>query len=193
MLKKSQRAPLLQFSVLWDFFKWPIFVLKLGFLRLSALCDLPETFIKKNFRKRNRVFPGFQHYATYRRPSSKNFFEKNSSILCFFERFSVKKDGFFAASSWGRMVFEIYAYPFGYFLRCKIDKISTIMSFYPWFSVWYCSFGFLQKFATFLSVCEARLRLCVNFEKYNICKSCGHLLVPRSQLPRFPVFRKVHF
>ena len=47
--------------------------------------------------------------------------------------------------------------PSNIFRRCKIDEIS--MSFYPWFSVWYCLFGFLQKFA---SVCEARLRLCVN-------------------------------
>ena len=30
------------------------------------------------------------------------------------------------------MVFETYAYPFGYFRRCKIDEI--LMSFYPWFS-----------------------------------------------------------
>ena len=42
--------------------------------------------------------------------------------------------------------------PPGIFWRCKIDEILT-MSFYPWLSVWYCLFGFLQKFA---SVCEAR-------------------------------------
>ena len=47
--------------------------------------------------------------------------------------------------------------PSGIFWRCKIDEI--LISFYLWFSVWYCLFGFLQKFA---SVCEARLRLCVN-------------------------------
>ena len=53
--------------------------------------------------------------------------------------------------------------PSGIFWRCKIDEILTIMSFYRLFSVWYCLFGFLQKFATFFaSVCEVRLRLCVN-------------------------------
>ena len=56
-------------------------------------------------------------------------------FLIFFLMFSVEEDGFFAFSSWGRMVFEIYAYPFGYFWRCKIDEILTIMSFYTWFSV----------------------------------------------------------
>ena len=51
--------------------------------------------------------------------------------------------------------------PSGIFWRCKIDEILT-MSFYTWFSVWFCLFGFLQKFATFCaSVCEARLRLWV--------------------------------
>ena len=38
--------------------------------------------------------------------------------------------GFFAVSSWERMVFEIYAYPFrihfGNFWRCKIDEIVTM-------------------------------------------------------------------
>ena len=56
-----------------------------------------------------------------------------------------------------------FSHPFGIFW-CKIDEILTIMSFYPWLSVWHCLFGFLQKFATFFaSVCEARLRLCVWF------------------------------
>ena len=41
--------------------------------------------------------------------------------------FPVEKDEFFAVSSWGRMVFEIYAYPFGYFWRCKIDEILTVI------------------------------------------------------------------
>ena len=37
--------------------------------------------------------------------------------------FPVERDGFFAVSSWRRMVFEIYTYPFGYFWRSKIDEI----------------------------------------------------------------------
>ena len=36
------------------------------------------------------------------------------SIFCL--RFSVEKEWVFAVFSWGRMVFEAYAYPFGYFL-----------------------------------------------------------------------------
>ena len=27
----------------------------------------------------------------------------------------------------------------------KLNKILTLLSFYPWFSVWYCLFGFLLK------------------------------------------------
>ena len=73
--------------------------------RFSALCDLPET-IESIFEKFRKKFLNF---------------------LFFF-----KKKMFFAVSSWARMVFETYAYPFGYFRRCKIDEIS--MSFYPWFS-----------------------------------------------------------
>ena len=106
--------------------------------RFSALCDLPENFSLKVFRKvTNFVL-----------------------IFCFFKMFSVQKDGFFAVSSWRRMVFEIYAYPFRFFWRFKIEIL--IISFYAWLSVWSFLFGFIQKFATFFaSVCEARLRLCV--------------------------------
>ena len=43
------------------------------------------------------------------------------------------------------MVFEIYADPFRYFLSCEIDQIVTLLSLYPWMSVWYCLFGFLWK------------------------------------------------
>ena len=57
----------------------------------SALCDLPEIFFKK-------------------------FFEKFRIFFHLFLVFPVERDGFFAVSSWGRMVFEIYVYPFGYFL-----------------------------------------------------------------------------
>ena len=73
----------------------------------------------------------------------------------------------FKVFRWERMGFLLFSVgeewfsrltriPSGIFWRCKIDEI--LISFYPWFSVWYCLFGFLQKFA---SVCEARLRLCV--------------------------------
>ena len=67
--------------------------------RFSAPCDLSETFFKKfKFFEKFRIFFPF----------------------CFFKKmFPVEKDGFFAVSSWGRMVFEIYAYPFGYFLALQ--------------------------------------------------------------------------
>ena len=64
---------------------------------------------------------------------SGNIFRKkfvNSFLnFSFFERFSVEQDGFFAVSIWGKVVFEFYAYPFWYFLYCKIDGILTIVSF----------------------------------------------------------------
>ena len=104
---------------------------------------------------------GDLHQKNFRK-ISKNFFPQFS---VFFKRFTVEKDEVSVVSSWRRIVFEIYGYPFGIFWRCKIDEILTIMSFYPWLSVWYCLFGFLQKFTTFFaSVCEARLRLCVYFD-----------------------------
>ena len=41
-------------------------------------------------------------------------------VMIFFERFLVEQDGFLAVSSWGKMVF-------GYFWRCKIHEILTIV------------------------------------------------------------------
>ena len=61
--------------------------------------------------------------------------------------FFFKERWFFAVFSWGRMVLETYAYPFGYFWRFKIDEI--LMSFYPWFFVWYCLFGFFKSSQVF--------------------------------------------
>ena len=61
-------------------------------------------------------------------PETKRFARVKDLIFCFLKFFLL----FFAVSSWARMVFETYAYPFGYFRRCKIDEI--LMSFYPWFS-----------------------------------------------------------
>ena len=63
-----------------------------------------------------------------------NFFRKISIFFLLKTMLPVERDGFFAVYSWGRMVFEIYAYPFGYFWRSKIDEILT-MSFHTWFSV----------------------------------------------------------
>ena len=68
--------------------------------RFSALCDLPETI--KNIFEKFRIF---------------------SSIVYFFNGFSLRKMVFFAVFSWGRIVFETYAYPFGYFLALYIVKL----------------------------------------------------------------------
>ena len=46
----------------------------------------------------------------------RKYFYLNFLKKFFFEMFSVERDGLFVVSSWGRMVFEIYAYPSGYFL-----------------------------------------------------------------------------
>ena len=45
-------------------------------------------------------------------------FSKNFEIffLLFSVCFPLRKNGFFAVFSWERMVFEAYAFPFGYFL-----------------------------------------------------------------------------
>ena len=79
----------------------PLFFAKLNVLEhkdssvFSGLCDLPETFIKKIFEK----------------------FRKKSSIFCFFLKgFHLRKMIFFAVSNWRKMVYESFAYPFGYFL-----------------------------------------------------------------------------
>ena len=81
------------------------------------------------------------------------FFSKNFKIKIFW--FFWKVFGWerwvFCGFQLGKNGFQNYGYPFGYFWRCKIDEILTIMSFYPWFSVWNCLFGFLQKFATFFA------------------------------------------
>ena len=66
--------------------------------RFSALCDFKKIagVLQKIFRK--------------------YFGKKISFNFLFFLRFSVEEDGFFAVFSWGRMVFETYVHPFGYFL-----------------------------------------------------------------------------
>ena len=77
-------------------------------------------------------------------------------MFCFLKGFRLRK--FFFAGENG---FRVLSVSFGYFWRCKIDKILTMslllfvlrMILLIWFS--------LQKFTTFFaSVCEARLRLC---------------------------------
>ena len=110
--------------------------------RFSALCDLPETFFKNFFFGKIRIF--FRIF------------------LFFFQRFPVEKDGFLAVSSWGRMVLEIYAYPFGNFCRCEIDEI--LMSFYTWFSV--------ILLIWFSSEVRNLLRKCLRSTASPLCLNC---------------------
>ena len=77
--------------------------------RFSALCDFKKIAgdLQKKFSK---IF--WKIFGKFLKKFKKNF----PSIFCLFLRFSVEEDGFFAVFSWGRMVFETYAHPFGYFL-----------------------------------------------------------------------------
>ena len=98
---------------------------------LSSMFTRNETFCER------KGLQGFRLYGTYRRPSSKKFFN-----YLFFERFSVEKDGFLLFPV-GEEWFSRLVCPFGYFWRCKIDEILT-MPFYPWFSVWCCFLVFFK-------------------------------------------------
>ena len=111
--------------------------------RFSGLCGLPETF-KTFFEKFRNFFPYFSG---------------------FLKSFRLRQMGFLLFPGGEEWFSRFMRIPSGIFWRCEIHEILT-MSFYTWFSVWFCLFGFLQKFATFCaSVCEARLRLCGNNEK----------------------------
>ena len=83
--------------------------------RFSALCDSPETI--------------------------KNFFEKFLitfflNFLFFFKVYCWER-WVFAVFSWGRIVFETYAYPFGYFWRWNFNVLLPLvlrMILLIWFS-----------------------------------------------------------
>ena len=124
--------------------------------RFSALCDIPETFFT-NFFQKFRIFSLFFCF----------FFQKK----CF--RF--RKMGFLLLPVGDEWFSRFMRIPSGIFWRCKIGEILT-KSFYTWFSVWFCLFGFLQKLATFCaSVCEARFRLCVK-EMWFSCFSMNSIV-----------------
>ena len=115
---------------------YPIFFSKTGVFHMRLFQfffhrSSPSIFTKNGDSKGLvKVFGTMRLQKNCRWPSKKFFenilekfrkiFEKNSknfpSIFCLFLRFSVEEDGFFAVFSWGRMVFETYAHPFGYFL-----------------------------------------------------------------------------
>ena len=76
-------------------------------------------------------------------------FSKNFEIFFFYFLFKVfrwERMGFLLFSVGEEWFSRLTRIPSGIFWRCKIDEI--LISFYPWFSVWYCLFGFLQKFAS---------------------------------------------
>ena len=141
-VKKSQRAPFTVFGIV-RFFEMNNFCLKIRFSQAQRaitdfcfffkdwcfFCDffsnlfsskLPSIFTRnETFCEHKGLLKGF---GTVRFTGDLQliFFSKNDEFFFFnfllFLKFSVAKDGFFAVSSWRRMVFEIYAYPFGYFL-----------------------------------------------------------------------------
>ena len=67
----------------------------------------------------------------------KNFRKIFSSIFCFLKDFQLRKMGFLLFPVEEEWFSRFMRVPSGIFWRCKIDEMLT-MSFYPWFSVWYC-------------------------------------------------------
>ena len=183
MLKNLKGSLLSQFPALWHFSKGITFVLKLGFLRSGTLypifvvlkdrCFFYATFFKNCYTEAPPQFlPETKRFARvkdssrfsalcYSPETIKNIFEKFRNFFLnflFFKGFSLRKMRF-CCFQLGKNGFRDLCVSFRVFfgaVYCKIDEV--LMSFYPWFSLWYCLFGFLQKFA---GVCEARLRLCV--------------------------------
>ena len=166
-VKKSDRATLLHFLALWDFAKRiKFFVLKLGFLRPSTLFAIffqTGVFCIRLFQNlfSSKPSPSMfarnesvcEHYGLLKVIGTMrltgDLYQKNFESFrkifffnfLFFKRFPVQKDGFFAVSSWGRMVFETYAYPSGYFLalwnRWNFNVLSRLvlhMILLLWFS-----------------------------------------------------------
>ena len=149
---KKIRKVFSQFLVLKDrFFKDRSFFY-VTFLKF-VFTEAPAQFLQETKRFARGLLKALRLTGDHQKCFRKilNFF---SSIFCL--RFSAEKEWVFCCFQLGKNGFRGLRVPSGIFWRCKIDEI--LISFYPSFSVWYCLFGFLQKFA---SVCEARLRLCV--------------------------------
>ena len=144
-VKKSQRVPSFTVSGIVTFSKRIIFVLKLGFLRSGTLypifvvlkdrCFFCATFLKICFTEAPpRFLPETKRFARVKDSSRfsalcdlpetiKNIFEKFFPQISVFKGFSLRKMFFVVVFSWGRMVFETYAYSFGYFLALYIVKL----------------------------------------------------------------------
>ena len=99
------------FSFKRPFFKRPIFFYA-TFLKF-VFTEAPAQFLQETKRFARGLLKALRPTGDHQKCFRKilKFF---SSIFCL--RFSVEKEWvFFAVFSWGRMVFEAYAYPFGYF------------------------------------------------------------------------------
>ena len=155
-VKKSQRAPFLQFSALWDFSKGIIFLLKIGFLRPSTLYPI-FVFLKDRY-----FFCDFFEICFHRSPpqfleETKRFASpKDSSrflALCdlpetnfensgnkisqsvLLKGFPLKTMGFLLFPVREEWLLRLMCIPSGLFWRCRIDEILTFLSFHLWFSV----------------------------------------------------------
>ena len=62
------------------------------------------------------------------------------------------EDVFCCFSRW-KWFSSLIRIPSGIFWRCKFDENWTILSFWPWLSVWYCLLGFSSKVHNFLRKC----------------------------------------
>ena len=79
-----------------------------------------------NFLLGTKRFVSIKDSLGFSAPCHENFF----SISPFSKGARLRKMIVFAVCSWGKVVFESWAYPFGYFWRWKVDEILTIVSFW---------------------------------------------------------------
>ena len=109
---KKIRKIFSQFLVLKDRFLKDRSFFSATFLKF-VFTEAPAQFLQETKRFARGLLKALRLTGDHQKCFRKilNFF---SSIFCL--RFSVEKEWFFAVFSWGRMVFEAYAYPFGYFL-----------------------------------------------------------------------------
>ena len=159
----SQRAPFTVFGIV-RFFKMNNFCLKLGFLQPSTLypifvskigvfsmrlfsnlfSSMPPLIFTRNetfceHKGLLRVFGTIRLTGDLLPKISENFLP-----FLFWQVFG-REYGFLLFPVEEKLFSSLMRIPSGIFWRCKIDEILTILSFCPWFSVWYCLFGFLFK------------------------------------------------
>ena len=81
---------------------------------------------------------------------------KKNSIFRFSKVFLLRQMGFLLFLVMEKWFSSLNRMLSGIFWRCKIDEILTIMSFFSWFSLWYCLFGFLFKSSQLSSLVFAK-------------------------------------